>query len=208
VTTEDLATANAVDAATPKDKGTGADNQGYTAPSSAAAVDASMLQLQDGPAPAKPTASLNTAGSTGETGNGSSVSGGPSSVALEEGGTGSTSGRAPSTEPGNGNGSGTPSGEGGEGFAVPVDSRTEFQVRGAHILSFRNLAAHASRVLARVCVQVLLGQLKERPIYMFVLYTFITNLGTYIASFPIVMWLVDHKDFSIEEVRTQAPCLK
>lgn len=35
--------------------------------------------------------------------------------------------------------------------------------------------------------QVLMGQLREVPIFMLILFTFVTNLGTYVASFPIVV---------------------
>jgi MFS family permease len=49
-------------------------------------------------------------------------------------------------------------------------------------------------------LQVLWGQIKERPIMCFILYTFVTNLGTFIASFPIVVWLQEVHDFTIEEI--------
>jgi hypothetical protein len=39
--------------------------------------------------------------------------------------------------------------------------------------------------------QILVALCKKTPVWCFVLYVFVTNLGTYIASFPIVPYLTD-----------------
>jgi MFS family permease len=48
--------------------------------------------------------------------------------------------------------------------------------------------------------QILIKLCKTVPVANFLSYVFITNLGTYIASFPIVLWLQNNHDFSVAEV--------
>lgn len=45
--------------------------------------------------------------------------------------------------------------------------------------------------------QILLALVKKTPVWCFILYVFITNLGTYIASFPIVPYLEDKHSFEV-----------
>lgn len=75
-------------------------------------------------------------------------------------------------------GSGDGEGEGGEEGGEPdkrlVDGESEFQI--------------------------LLALCKKTPVWCFIAYVFVTNLGTYIASFPIVPYLRDRHDFSESEV--------